>query len=199
MADLSSTRVFGKLTVIHEAILKANAEITGDVTASSFAGDGSLLTNLNASNLDSGTVPEARLPASALVGDTTYSAGTGITLNGTTFSLTNESYTSAEKTKLAGIEAGAEVNVGTNLGQSRNTTSYTVTSSTGTNTTLAAATTSAAGVMSASDKTKLNGIEAGAQVNAVDSVNGQTGAVIVDGVTQEEAQDKFTMLFALGG
>lgn len=107
MADLSSTRVFGKLTVMHEAILKANAEITGDVTASSFAGDGSLLTNLNASNLDSGTVPEARLPASALVGDTTYSAGTGITLSGTAFSLTDESYTSAEKTKLAGIEVGA--------------------------------------------------------------------------------------------
>jgi len=69
MADLSSTRVFGKLTVIHEAILRANAEITGDVTAASFTGDGSLLTGLNASNLTSGTVPEARLPASALMGD----------------------------------------------------------------------------------------------------------------------------------
>ena len=39
------------------------------------------------------------------------------------------------------------------------------------------ATTSAAGFMSASDKTKLNGIAAGAQVNAVTSVAGKTGAV----------------------
>lgn len=44
MADLGSTRIFGKLTVIHSAILKANAEVTGDVTAASFAGDGSGLT-----------------------------------------------------------------------------------------------------------------------------------------------------------
>lgn len=39
------------------------------------------------------------------------------------------------------------------------------------------ATTSAAGFMSASDKSKLDGIEAGAQVNAVTSVVGKTGAV----------------------
>lgn len=42
--------------------------------------------------------------------NTTYTAGTGLTLTGTTFSLNGEVYTSAEKTKLSGIEAGAEVN-----------------------------------------------------------------------------------------
>ncbi len=42
-----------------------------------------------------------------------------------------------------------------------------------------AATTTAAGVMSSTDKTKLNGIEAGAQVNKVTSVAGKTGAVIL--------------------
>lgn len=112
--------------------------------------------------------------------NTTYSAGTGLTLSGTTFSLTDESYTLTEKNKLAGIEAGAEVNDPTNLGQSRNGTSYTITSSTGTNTTLAAATTTVAGVLTASDKTKLDGIEAGAEVNTVDSVDGQTGAVTLN-------------------
>ena len=37
-----------------------------------------------------------------------------------------------------------------------------------------------AGSMSAADKTKLNNIEANAEANAVDSVNGQTGAVVLD-------------------
>ena len=39
--------------------------------------------------------------------DTTYTAGTGITLNGTEFSLSDEQYTTLEKTKLAGIEQNA--------------------------------------------------------------------------------------------
>lgn len=42
-----------------------------------------------------------------------------------------------------------------------------------------AATTSAAGFMAAADKTKLNGIAVGAQVNTVTSVNSQTGAVVL--------------------
>lgn len=54
--------------------------------------------------------------------------------------LSDQNYTAAEKTKLAGIEAGAEVNPGE-------------------------ATTSDAGLMSASDKAKMDGIEAGAEVN----------------------------------
>ena len=46
-----------------------------------------------------------------------------------------------------------------------------------TNTTYNEATTSNAGLMSASDKSKLNGIAVGAQVNTVTSVAGKTGAV----------------------
>ena len=45
------------------------------------------------------------------------------------------------------------------------------------------ATTSQKGIMSSSDKTKLDGIEAGAQVNSVTSVNGQTGVVVVESMT----------------
>lgn len=68
---------------------------SGILTAPNFSGNGSGLTSLNASNLGSGTVSTARLPASALIGDTTYSAGTGISLSGTTFSLTGDSFTAA--------------------------------------------------------------------------------------------------------
>ncbi len=69
----------------------------------------------NASNLGSGTVPVARLPAAALIGDTTYTAGTGITLSGTVFSLTDERFTSALLSKLNGIAAGAQVNTITSV------------------------------------------------------------------------------------
>lgn len=64
--------------------------------------------------------------------------------------LSDNNYTSDEKTKLAGIEAGAQVNPG-------------------------AATTSANGLMSAADKTKLNGIEAGAQVNPGNATTSAAG------------------------
>ena len=43
------------------------------------------------------------------------------------------------------------------------------------------ATTSAKGYMSPADKTKLDGVEAGAEVNTVTSVNGETGAVTIQG------------------
>lgn len=43
---------------------------------------------------------------------------------------------------------------------------------------ISAATTGAAGSMSAADKSKLDGIASGAQVNAVTSVHGRTGAVV---------------------
>jgi hypothetical protein len=73
--------------------------------------------------------------------------------------------TDEDKSKLDGIAAGAQVNVGTNLGNSANGTSLTVTSSTGNNTSLPAATTTTWGVMTDEDKSKLDGIAAGAQVN----------------------------------
>ena len=73
--------------------------------------------------------------------------------------------TSAQSTKLAGIETGAEVNIGTDLGLDRNTSDVVFQSSTGDNTTLQAATTAVAGVMSTTQVTKLNGIDSGAEVN----------------------------------
>lgn len=70
-----------------------------------------------------------------------------------------------QRAKLEGIQAGAQVNVATNLATTADATSRTVTSSTGANAIFPAATTTVAGVMTASDKAKLNGIQAGAQVN----------------------------------
>jgi len=65
----------------------------------------------------------------------------------------------------------------TDLNYATGTTTGVVSSSTGTDATIPAATTSTAGLMTDADKTKLDGIAAGAQVNTVDSVAGKTGAV----------------------
>lgn len=70
-----------------------------------------------------------------------------------------------DKTKLDGIAAGAQANVATNLGYTTAASTGTVTSSTGNNATLPAATPSLAGLLTGADKTKLNGIAAGATTN----------------------------------
>ena len=65
------------------ATTSGGATATGTMTATTFSGSGASLTNLNASNLASGTVPNARLsaiPNSAL-------ANSAITINGTSTSL----------------------------------------------------------------------------------------------------------------
>lgn len=74
--------------------------------------------------------------------------------------LSTNDYTTAEKNKLSGIEAGAQVNPD-------------------------AATTSAAGLMSAADKTKLNGIASGAEVNqnAFSNVKVGSTTIAADGKT----------------
>jgi hypothetical protein len=115
----------------------------------------------------------------------TSSTGSNVTISTATTS--NAGFMSTgDKSKLDGIAAGAQVNVATNLGQSRDGTSYTITSSTGSNTTLAEATTSLAGVFSASDKSKLNGIAAGAQVNVgtnLSVTNGTTAGPTINSST----------------
>lgn len=86
------------------------------------------------------------------------------------------SMSAADKTKLDGIAAGATANTGTVTGV---TGTAPIVSSGGAAPaiSISAATTIAAGSMSAADKTKLDGIAAGAQVNTVTSVAGRTGAV----------------------
>jgi hypothetical protein len=66
----------------------------------------------------------------------------------------------------------------TDLGYTASATDGTVTSSTGTDATVPLVTGTNAGLMAPGDKTKLDGIQTGAEVNAVDSVFGRTGAVV---------------------
>jgi len=71
----------------------------------------------------------------------------------------------ADKSKLDGVQAGAQANIATNLGVGGGGDARTVTSSTGAAAVLPLATTGAAGLMRAADKAKLDGVQLGAQVN----------------------------------
>jgi hypothetical protein len=84
----------------------------------------------------------------------TNSGGAGTTLPSATTSLAGV-MSSADKTKLDGIATGATVS---NLGNTPSATTVAITNSGGNNTTLPAATPSLAGVLTASDKTKLDGL-----------------------------------------
>ena len=64
-----------------------------------------------------------------------------------------------------------------NLTVTTSATSNTVTNTAGSNATIAAATASVAGIMTAADKDKLDGVETGAEANLVTSVAGKTGAI----------------------
>ncbi|WVQ00116.1 tail fiber protein [Synechococcus phage MA10] len=94
-------------------------------------------------------------------------------------------FTDAEKAKLAGIASGAQVNVDTNLTNTTTTTDVTILSSTGTNTTIAEASGTAAGVMSVAHHDKLDGIEVGATAD-------QTGAEIKSLYEAEADTNAFT-------
>ena len=100
-------------------------------------------------------------------------------------------FTDAEKVKLSGVAVGAEVNVGTNL--SYTATSRLLSSSTGNDVNLPEATTSQPGLLSAADKTKLNGIETGATadqtaseiltaIKTVDGAGSGLDADLLDGI-----------------
>lgn len=118
--------------------------------------------------------------------------------------LSSNDYTTADKTKLTNIAAGAEVNQnafsnikvgsvtvaadtktdtvefvgGTNVTITPDATNDKITI-TATDTTYSDATTSASGLMSASDKTKLNGIATGAEVNQNAFSNVKVGSTTV--------------------
>jgi hypothetical protein len=108
----------------------------------------------------------------------TSSTGTNATLAAATTSLAGV-MTSADKTKLDGIATGAQVNVGTNLSYTTAATTGTVNSSTGTSATVPAATTALAGLLTGADKTKLDGIAAGAQVNVATNLSKTTSTTDV--------------------
>ena len=88
-------------------------------------------------------------------GTVTSSDGTSATLPAATVSLAGL-LTGADKTKLDGISPGAGAPVNTNLGYTTAASEGTVTSSDGTDATIPAATQALAGLLTATDKTKLD-------------------------------------------
>lgn len=77
-----SAAVGNGLTVTGDSSITGTLNVTAGVTAASFSGDGSALTNLNASNLSSGTVNTARI-AGAYTGITAVGTLTSLSLSGT--------------------------------------------------------------------------------------------------------------------
>jgi hypothetical protein len=102
-------------------------------------------------------------------------------------------FEAADHTKLDGIATGAEVNVDTNITVSEGASTVEIQSSTGTNDSIAAATTSAAGVMTAADKTKLDGIEASADVTDTANVKTALNASFGGSATIGDSSDTFTI------
>lgn len=80
---------------------------------------------------------------------------------------------STAASKLAGIEAGAQVNVATDLSYTAST--RLLASSTGADVNLPEATTALPGLMAAADKAKLDGVAAGAEVNVNADWNASSG------------------------
>lgn len=135
--------------------------------------------------------------AAASSGQVASSTGTNVTLPVAT-TVAAGLLSSADKTKLDGVAAGAQVNVATNLGYAAAANAGTVSSSTGTNVTLPAATTTAAGLLTATDKTKLDGVAAGATANSSNAVllarSNHTGTQAISTVSglQEALDSKFS-------
>jgi len=80
-----------------------NVKTTGIITASSFSGDGASLTTLNASNISSGTLNNARLPSNVSVGIITANSFNG-SLTGT--ATTASSITSTANITVNSINSG---------------------------------------------------------------------------------------------
>jgi hypothetical protein len=142
----------GTLTITNTS---PNATHTGDVTGS---------TALTIANNCVSNAKLADMPVNTIKGRIT--TGTG----------DPEDLTAAQVRTLINVADGAQVNVATNLTYSTAATTGTVNSSTGTNATIPAATTSLAGLMTCTDKTKLDGIAAGAQVNVATNLTYSTAA-----------------------
>jgi trimeric autotransporter adhesin len=187
---------------------------TGEVTADSFVGDGSGLTNVSGAvssvNTQTGAVvldtddvsegttnlyyTDARVESNSAVAANTAKVGiTTAQADAIVANTAKNSYPTADATKLAGIEAGAEVNPASTDELSEGSTNlYYTDARVSANSDVVANT--AKNSYPTADATKLAGIEAGAEVNDVTSVNTQTGAVVLDAddIDDTATTNKFT-------
>jgi hypothetical protein len=159
----------------------ASATASGVVTTGNqtFAGVKTFNSTITGSvSGNAGTATVLATPRTITIGSTgkTFDGSANISwslseigVNNSTLTLSTSGIATGSQTWTSnqGTNATFTVNVpGTNIAQgTRTTTTVPITSSTGTNATLDVATTTLAGVMSSADKTKLDGIAAGAQVN----------------------------------
>jgi len=147
-----------------------STSLGGSITAATILATTGVLSGSAQIEDDINDLADTRIAASSVTAHSDVSnAGSGAII------------TSAERTKLQGIATGAEVNVDTNITVVEGTTTVEIQSSTGTNDSIAAASTSKAGVMTAADKTKLDGIEALADVT--DATNVTSGLVAATGIS----------------
>jgi tagatose-1,6-bisphosphate aldolase len=175
VAEIAVNTADGKLFVKHtdNSVKTIGGNISGiddltDVDTSTVAptdGQALLWDNANSQWEPGDVVGNTDLTYTASTRLLESSTGTDVTLPEVVAAGDSGLMTGADKTKLDGIDAGAQVNVATDLSNTPAASTVDVESSTGTNTTLPAATTTLAGVMTGADKTKLDGIDAGAEVN----------------------------------
>ena len=162
---------------------------TGGTSAQFLKADGSVDTN---TYLTSGTLSitnDLGITHNASNVDITINDGADIVLNAATGSIAG-AMTGADKTKLDGITTGANVNVTTDISIDQTGASQVVVeSSDGTDGTITAATGSVAGVMTSADKTKLDGIATGAQVNVAETVTSIAIASNILTYTDENGSD----------
>jgi hypothetical protein len=157
----------GKLSNSAITIAGNSTSLGGSITAATILDGTGVLSGSAQIESEINDLADARIGAASVTAHTDVSsAGSGAII------------TSAERTKLGGIATGAEVNVDTNITVSEGANTVEIQSSTGTNDSIAAATTSAAGVMTATDKTKLDGIETGA--NVTDAANVEAAGALMD-------------------
>ena len=80
--------------------LSGSLEVSGSLTADTFSGNGSSISNLNASNLSSGTIPDARFPSALPAID--GSALTGISAGGGIFAATGSFQSTTNDLQITG-------------------------------------------------------------------------------------------------
>ena len=118
----------------------------------------------------------------------TSSSGISVTGNVVVSGTVDGRDVASDGSKLDGIAAGAQVNVGTNLSRTTTASANTIVSSTGNNVTLTEATNSAAGLMTTAHHSKLDGIESGATADqsaseiltAIKTVDGASSGLDAD-------------------